>query len=905
MKRLLIIAGSMLLLSMASLWAQLSDSGLRRITGRVVDRESHSPLPGAVVSAAASGDSDTCGNDGRFEISVPVTVACTIYVARTGYEREETPLDLRPAENDLEITLKRSSVYDLQEMTVVAGRYKKGLNVSDKVSEIALTPEIAAKLPAVGQTDLFRTMQLLPGVTGSNELSSGLYIRGGTPDQNLVLIDNIPVYYVDHFYGFFSAFNPRAIGGITMYKGGFGPQWGGRLSGVVSLTSNGQSMTSDSGGIKVYSGAGLLSNDFMIRIPFDNNRIGMVMLAGRRAMTDLFKPDLFGKIFGRMHGTDTAFTQSTAGYMTSRGIIGPDSVTYIPQFYFRDLNGLATFHLGTRGRLSTTVFTSHDDQTNAIDTAWFGMPIINYGWCADSACSQWVSGKDSVTTAITLNNSEKVIWGNTCIGQEWEQHWSDLFSTRVSVSYSQFLDQKKQDNVRTDRRTHRFSDTTAPFDSLFGAESHMTSTNRITDISSRFDNTIELSGHNTLAMGVELSRKNIIYERDTTEPDTTTRDWQNWYYGYGRPGNPHIASHDLSGSWAVYAEDEMRFGDAASVAPGLRLYRFQNNSAFAVDPRCNGWWQPVSNVKIKAGWGLYTQEIHRVEEENIVGGSRFIWLLTNKDRPLGRSQQLIGGISWEKKHVMIDAEGYYKRLKGLLTISERMRSFWDQKANPFDPDEFALFEGSGTAKGIDILAQLKNISFPLFTKDAVYDGWGAYTLSRTENSYQIFNNGDPFPASNDHTHEIKLVNSLEVMLARWSSLNFGAVWIYATGAPYTAPIGEYSLAVISDSIWTRTYLKVSDKNAYRLPDYHRLDVSMTWKVGLGEHVRASLTMGVFNVYNHVNVLERTYTESAIVGMNMPENWMNWMDNQTTIYTAVDRMAMAVMPNTSLDVSVLF
>jgi hypothetical protein len=905
MKIFALVAAIQLQFIMLVAGAPLAKTGEIRITGKVVDVENGTPLPGAVVSAAASDNSDTCGSVGSFEISLPAT-PCSLVVSKTGYEQKNIIVKPESETMTLEVQLAKSTLSDLPEMTVVADRSKRAINVSEKISLVAMKPEFATQLPGTGQADLFRTMQLLPGVTGTNELSSGIYIRGGTPDQNLILLDYVPIYYVDHFYGFYSAFNPRAIDNVNMYKGGFGPQWGGRLSGVVELTSKGNVTTSNSERLEAAAGIGLLSSDFMLKVPIGNNKIGTVMLAGRRAMTDLIQTDLFSRIFNRIHGAESTTSSSAAGMMTTRGPVGPDTFTYVPDFYFWDLNGCATLKLGSHGRLSTTVFSSYDNQTNAIDTAWERLPIINYGWCEDSLCTQWVNGIDSLVTASTLKNNSKIVWGNRCLGQQWEQVWSDAFTTRLSLYYSSFYDRKTENNIRTDRRTHHYSDVTRPLlDSLYKKETHMTSNNSITDISSRFDNIVEITDHNTLYTGIELSRKQVIYERDTTPPDTNSLDWKNWYYGYGRPGNPHIESSDLSVSWAVYAEDEIRFGDIASIAPGIRLYRFQNVESFKADPRLSGWWKPIPEVRLKAGYGIYTQEIHRVEEEDIVGGSSHIWLLTNRKRPFARSQQLIAGVAWEKPHFLIDAEGYYKQLNGLLTISERMRSYWEIKQYPFEPDEVALFEGCGTAKGIDLLIQLKNCGFPLFNKELLYDGWLAYTLSRTENQFKVFNNGNPFPASNDHTHELKLVNSVDVKLADWSHLNFGAVWIYATGAPYTAPIGSYTINLINDTLWSSTFFRISDKNVYRLPDYHRLDVSLSWKILIGSRVRANFIIGVFNAYNHKNVLERTYTESDISGVNVSESWVDFMESETILYTAVNRVTMKVMPNAAFDVTVTF
>ena len=110
------------------------------------------------------------------------------------------------------------------------------MKASKGISRLSVTPAQLAYLPSFGEKDVFRSLQLLPGISGSQENSSGLFVRGGTPDQNLILFDGFTVYHVDHLFGFFSAFNSNAIKDVQLYKGGFDAKFGGRLSSVVELT---------------------------------------------------------------------------------------------------------------------------------------------------------------------------------------------------------------------------------------------------------------------------------------------------------------------------------------------------------------------------------------------------------------------------------------------------------------------------------------------------------------------------------------------------------------------------------------------------------------------------------------------------------------------------------------------
>ena len=116
------------------------------------------------------------------------------------------------------------------------GEEKKLVTYSEKTSQISLRPAQIDILPNLGEKDIFRTLQLMPGVSSGNETSSGLHVRGGTPDQNLIILDGFTVYHVDHFYGFLSAFNADAIKDVQLYKGGFESKYGGKISSVMELT---------------------------------------------------------------------------------------------------------------------------------------------------------------------------------------------------------------------------------------------------------------------------------------------------------------------------------------------------------------------------------------------------------------------------------------------------------------------------------------------------------------------------------------------------------------------------------------------------------------------------------------------------------------------------------------------
>ena len=142
----------------------------------------------------------------------------TIKVQYLGYQIETLVLKPEMVKNKITILMKPDD-NQLDEVVINTGSRQQIVKMNKNVSQISLSPKKLASIPNLGEKDIFRALQLLPGVSGTNESSACLYVRGGTPDQNLVLLDGFTVYHVYHFYGFFSAFNSDAIKDIQLFKG--------------------------------------------------------------------------------------------------------------------------------------------------------------------------------------------------------------------------------------------------------------------------------------------------------------------------------------------------------------------------------------------------------------------------------------------------------------------------------------------------------------------------------------------------------------------------------------------------------------------------------------------------------------------------------------------------------------
>jgi len=248
------------------------------VSGFVVDAESAESLIGATVYAPEMRIGTTTNRYGFFSITVP-TDSIRLIVSHVGYlPRAIDRILTEDVQLNIELNSKLTTLEEL-EVTAVGESVVEAV----QMSQIKLPVETIRALPVLaGETDIFKTLQLLPGVQSGREGSAGLYIRGGSPDQNLVLLDGVTLYNPSHLYGFLSVFNSDAIKDVTLIKGGIPARYGGRLSSVIDLIM-------EEGNMKDFEGTasvGIIGSSFTLQGPIKRNRASFIVSA-RRTYIDL------------------------------------------------------------------------------------------------------------------------------------------------------------------------------------------------------------------------------------------------------------------------------------------------------------------------------------------------------------------------------------------------------------------------------------------------------------------------------------------------------------------------------------------------------------------------------------------------------------------------------------------
>lgn len=255
------------------------------ISGYVYDASNGEALIGANVYIKETLAGITTNNYGFYSLTVPEG-AQTLVCSYLGYKSESKALDLK-SNQSINFEIKSLSVQaGMVEVTDDKAKAKENTN-STKMGTIELEMEDVKKLPVLfGEVDILKTIQLLPGVQSGGEGTSGLYVRGGGPDQNLILLDGAPVYNVSHLFGFFSVFNGDAIKNVNLIKGGMPSQYGGRLSSVLDITMK----DGNNKRWEVEGGIGLIASRLTFQGPIVKDKLSVIVSARRTYADVIAKP---------------------------------------------------------------------------------------------------------------------------------------------------------------------------------------------------------------------------------------------------------------------------------------------------------------------------------------------------------------------------------------------------------------------------------------------------------------------------------------------------------------------------------------------------------------------------------------------------------------------------------------
>lgn len=737
-----------------------------KFSGFIKDQNGEGLL-GATVLIQETKTGTTADMNGFFTLEVKPGVY-TVEISFVGYQKITQELDLT---KDQKLTFEMKEADEILEEAVVKGERGDENVESTDMGRIELDMEKIKKLPAfMGEVDVIKTIQLLPGIQSGGEGNQGFYVRGGGPDQNLILLDEATIYNASHLFGFFSVFNADAISSVEMIKGGMPANYGSRLSSVLDIGM--YEGSNNKWGVK--GGIGLLASKVMVEGPIVKDKASF-MVSGRRTYLDLYVTEF----------------------------IPDDSPFKGSNYYFYDLN------LKTKFRLSPKDF--------LYVSGYFGRDVF------------------------TFKNSEdgfnvRIPWGNAVASMQYKHIFNDQLALNLAATFSDynFSFESEQDGFE--------------FKLLSG----------VLETGAKLDFTYQPSPRHNIKFGVDykyhiFTPSSVSAKQDSTEFDTgeiqkihaqtgaiyimddfDITDWFKMNVGL------RYSIFQQLGPYKEYVQSDVGVGDSTVVYEPGKHIEFYNG----LEPRLAMRFKTGKSSSIKAGFTYNYQYVHMASLSALSLPTDVWFPSTSRVKPQKGWQVSTGYFQnlFDNKYEG-SVEIYYKNLQNMIAYKDGALPQETVKDNV----DSQLTFGQGYSYGIE-----------LFFKKRVgkLTGWIGYTWSQTMRQFDELNDGEWFPAKYDRRHDLSIVASYELN-EQWS---FGATFVYATGNALTMPTGRYFLEgnIINE---------YGPRNGFRMPAYHRMDISVTWKdkaikikkdKETGETIekkrkfRNSVNLSVFNVYNRAN-----------------------------------------------------
>ncbi|MCF0206949.1 MAG: TonB-dependent receptor [Bacteroidales bacterium] len=734
------------------------------LSGYVTDAKSGDRLIDAVVFDTISKAGTYANEHGFYSLSLSGDSA-VIAVSYIGYETMYKNVKIDNPANVINFALTPAIM--LGEVVVS----DKSLSLRKDMGAMSLTPAEVKSLPSLaGEQDVVRTMQLLPGIGSGGDGNSNIFVRGGDNSQNLIQLDGVQLYGINHLYGFLSIFNGNALSRLKVYSGGFPARYGGRLSSVVDVRTREGNRNEYHGNVSV----GLVASNFLVEGPILKGRTSF-MVSARRTLLDLTGFPIFSAI-NKKNNRDEKFKFS---------------------YYFYDTNLKISHKFKNDDKFDVSFYMGDDKYSN----------------------------EQIMMNGFGSKNVHK--WGNIAANTSWSHSYGSKLFSELSLSYGRYRGQMLENRViyyipgaYVAKRSNSISRLT---DSIVqGYKSDYS--NSLQDVMLRMDWDWKIDVHNDVRFGFNC--QSIFYN-----PGNTTVE--NYLRGVKSEERNNM-QRTVSGDGYIYVEDEIKYGRFEANA-GLNLSGYLVGKKFypRIQPRLQLKVNATDGLSFQASYTEMTQSTHLLTQ-NTMELSLDAWLPSTESIKPMYARQVAAGFDWQFAHQFgVSVEGYYKSMSNLIEYKDGVTGL-----DMHNDWESLVDVGKGYAYGVEFLFKKKS---------GVVSGWISYTYSRSMRQFDIINRGQVFPYRYDRPHNLSVVAIWNV--CDW--VNISATWVYYTGAAYTMPATYYPL-VSPDGEETGSYIKeFSPRNSFRMPDYHRLDVSasFTKKVKHGTNI---WSVGIYNVYNRKN-----------------------------------------------------
>jgi len=724
------------------------------ISGYISDQTNGEMLAGVTVYENNVKTGTTTNAYGFYSLTIPAGS----YDLQFSYIGYQTLNQKGTIDKDLKLNITIKAIETALGEVIVEGKRTDENVRSTEMSLVKLDIKTIRMVPSLlGEVDLIKVLQLLPGVQPTAEGATGFSVRGGSADQNLIILDEATVYNASHLMGFFSVFNNDAVKNVTLYKGDIPAAYGGRLSSLLEV----QMKDGNSKKIGVSGSIGTISSKLTVEGPIKKEKTAF-LIAGRRTYADLFLP------------------------------LAKDQNARDSKLYFYDVNLKLSHVINERNRLYLSGYSGRDV---------FANPFASVGF------------------------------GNKTASLRWNHLFSQKLFFNLSLIYSEY----------------NYEIGTAPDSSATG----FVWDSKLRDYSARFDFTHFISANHKLRYGATFTYHSFFPGSVSGLGSTSL------YSDFILPAQ-YALEHSL------YISDDYKLSEKFSVKYGLRLGIFQNigpatvysydsaynptdstvypknkifNNYVSLEPRI-AFTYILNDISSLKGSYSHTTQFITLAQNSTAGTPLDIWFPATPNVKPQLCDQFSAGYFRNFNNNMYEVSGevYYKTLHNLIDFRDHAELFLNQYL------EGELRIGRGYAYGLETLIRKDQGRFT---------GWISYTWARAYRIIPEINNGNRYNSPYDKPHSVNVVASYEISRRFVAS----ATWIYATGLPVTFPTGR---AIIGNNI-VPIY---SSRNAYRMPDYHRLDLSITFKGKPDKKWHDELNLSVYNVYNRHNAWAINFVQDS-------------------------------------------
>lgn len=744
------------------------------VSGTITDKKTGETILGATVFLKDTNNGVVSNEYGFFSLTAEMG-NYTLIVSYLGYETYTAPL-LLDTEKRLKIILEEN-VSQLDEVVVTAEKDTKEKLRSPEMGIAEMNVETIKTIPVVlGEVDVLKSLQTLPGVTNNGEGSGGLYIRGGASDQNLVLLDEAVVYNTSHLFGFFSVFNADAIKGLKLYKGAVPAKFGGRTSAVLDIRQKDGNQNKFS----LYGGIGLLSSRLTAEAPILKKR-GSFLVSGRGSYAHLFM-----KALGENNSA-----------------------------YFYDLNLKGSYKINDNNR----IFIS----------GYFGSDVIEF--------------KD------VIENS----YGNITANLRWNHIFNNRLFSNLSLIQSRYDYMLKLLPVELHWRSN-ISNYNLKYDVSYYLNSTMKFDFGVSVIDYTFNpgevmptsksspivyKQLDIKKAQEFASYLSVEHK--ISPRLTAEYGVR---WSHFRRLGGQSLNTYLNDQPLVYNTELDIYERGKVTGINAYEKGKSISNFSN-----LEPRLALSFQTGENASAKLSYSRMAQYIHILSNTSAVTPLD-VWTPSGPFiKPQLGTQYSAGYFTQMKEGLLtLETELYYKTGKNRIDYIDASELLAQNTI------ETEILSGESRAYGLELL---------LKKEKGRTTGWVGYTLSKSEQrtlggnagGYGI-NNGEWYNTSYDRTHNLNITATYQLN-KKWS---FATNFTFQTGRPTTYPNARYEYQ-------GNVIASYGQRNANRLPAYHRLDISATLTPRKNAHRKwqGEWVFGIYNVYNRRNATAISFGQNTETG----------------------------------------